>query len=365
MWAYQHMVSGGGRRRAGAFTLIELLTVIFIVSLLIAILIPAVNSARNQAKQTSTAGTIRAIEVGLAAFKEDNERDFRQTNGYPPSFAHPRIGPSNGGYAFQPHLGEFPFLDPVSQSAPPTVYGAHWLPAMLMGVDQRGYVPRSSVPRADNLRVEPWRWYTPDPLGTGEPLARAPLYIESKSLRLIETQNLPGRRNVDNGSLFPDWEDMKQLPVIADAFDQAILYYAANTYGSDRHMVHDVYDPDNDYGEEGQPVYFHADNAGFTGVSDAPGDIGWNYGGGALGAHKIAESGEDLDAATIDEPANRDTFARYILDEKAYRALGDPPPGNAGLRPVNPKSYLLISAGIDGKYGTTDDVTNFPKVTDR
>ncbi len=41
-------------------------------------------------------------------------------------------------------------------------------------------------------------------------------------------------------------------------------------------------------------------------------------------------------------------------------------PGNvqgldkAQLRPVNADSFLLISAGVDGRYGTNDDITNFP-----
>ena len=46
---------GSGRFRA--FTLIELLTVMFIISLLIGLLIPALNAARNAAKKTATKAT--------------------------------------------------------------------------------------------------------------------------------------------------------------------------------------------------------------------------------------------------------------------------------------------------------------------
>ena len=30
------------------------------------------------------------------------------------------------------------------------------------------------------------------------------------------------------------------------------------------------------------------------------------------------------------------------------------------MLPVNDDSYLLISAGVDWRYGTNDDITNFP-----
>ena len=143
-YARRRAVGGAPRHRrcALAFSLVELLTVIFIISLLIGILIPSLGAARNAAKKSKTNSDIRAIGTAIELFKNDNEREFPHTNGYPPSFAHPPIK----GYSFDAHLGQFPFLEDVSDSNPPVVYGAHWLPAMLMGVDNLGYVKRSSVP---------------------------------------------------------------------------------------------------------------------------------------------------------------------------------------------------------------------------
>ncbi len=64
--------------------------------------------------------------------------------------------------------------------------------------------------------------------------------------------------------------------------------------------------------------------------------------------------------------ASRDTihadlaFYKYIVDKRAY----DPDNPSASLSPIpvphNRDTYLLISAGPDRKYGTRDDVTNFP-----
>ena len=58
---------------------------------LIAILVPAVNAARNSAKNVKTGATLRAIETALEMFKTDNGSAFSATGGYPPSFSHPKI----------------------------------------------------------------------------------------------------------------------------------------------------------------------------------------------------------------------------------------------------------------------------------
>ncbi|MGB2986973.1 MAG: hypothetical protein WBE26_13960 [Phycisphaerae bacterium] len=347
------------RNQATAFSLVELLTVIFIISLLIGILIPSVNSARNAAKRLTTSKTLDSINVGLEMFKNDNGSDFRQTNGYPPSFAHPRIP----GCGFNASVGQFPFLPEK-----PVVYGAHWLPAMLMGVDNLGYVKRSSVPT--DLQETPWCWY-PRPgmeCDMNRPLERMQLYLD-RGVKTIPTERLPGHPPEDLDELFPGWDEdsdskdgMQTLPVIVDAFDQPILYYVASTHGHMSNMLEDVRDPDNDYSggpqQDGTPFFFHQDNIGFTGDKDK-GHPGWNFGNREK-YHAIAESGADLYASQIVAPANRETFARYILDRKLYVSLVGNPDRDAVLRPVKADSYLLISAGPDGRYGTNDDVSNLP-----
>ncbi|MGD2108021.1 MAG: hypothetical protein PVI86_01390 [Phycisphaerae bacterium] len=366
-----------GRRRAhraSAFSLVELLTVVFIISLLIGILIPSINAARTAAKKVATKKTIDAIKVGLELFKNDNGKDFRQTNGYPPSFAHPRIP----GYEFNPHLGEFPFIPEDSDTAPdaPLVYGAHWLPAMLMGVDKLGYVKRSNVPNTeDNLRAKPWRWYLPDPLGKGaegRPLERMDLYLNPDDVSLLRTDRLAGRPPAlddSSSNFFHNWEEMKQLPVIADNFDQPILYYVASTHGNAQNMVSDARSENGEYDsgvqEQGIPYYFHQDNEGFTGTE---GVEGWDF--GSPQEHTIAKSGAALGPAAIVGDAGKDTFARYVIDRSIYLSLahdigeGHLSDANVPLRPVNADSFLLISAGPDGRFGTSDDVSNLPRWPD-
>jgi type II secretory pathway pseudopilin PulG len=337
------------------------LTVVFIISLLIGLLIPGINGARNAAKKATTAKTLSAIQVGLEMFKGDNEAEFRQTNGYPPSFAYPPIP----GFTFQPHLGQFPFSKQAGESGPPRVYGAHWLPAMLIGADAQGYIKRSSVPQKDNLRQEPWRWYTPDPLDTGRSIERQPFYMDPDTLKTTPTNRLPGR---ENRELFPNWSDddpegMQTLPVIVDSFGQPVLYYVAQAHGKPTNLVADLHRERHDYDagpqEEGIPFYFHQDNIGFTGSTEL-GMSGWVFGDRDRD-HPIADSGAKLTAVDLREPENRNTFARYILDRKVYKtSVEQDPTVNTPLRPVNADTYLLITAGPDGYFGTGDDVTNMP-----
>ncbi|UCE59610.1 MAG: prepilin-type N-terminal cleavage/methylation domain-containing protein [Phycisphaerales bacterium] len=340
------------RTRRTGFTLIELLTVMFIISLLIGLLIPAMNRARDAAKKSATVSLFHALDVGLSTFKNDHESSFPRTHGYPPSFAHPPIP----GVDFKPHEGEFPFLEEK-----PVVTGAHWLPAMLIGVDRLGYVKRQSIPKKGDIRKEPWKWYEPDPLGPGTFLDRMPFYIDPGGTKTLRTDRIPGVRNSE---IFKeDWEEIKHLPVIVDSWDQPVLYYAAQANGRTSNIVGDERDEKNEYEggpqKTGPPTYFHQDNLPFTGRSAEDDGIGWDFG---EGAHAIAESGADLSATNIVLEENRETFARFLVDRKQYQSLllaEEPIPPTAPLKVVNPDTYLLISAGVDGRFGTNDDITNF------
>ena len=351
-------------RRARGFSLVELLTVMFIISLLIGLLIPSLNAARNVAKKTATSAALASLTTALDMFRNDNERGFSQTNGYPPSFAHPRMVASGGDDLFEPYLGECPFLD---QSTKPVITGAHWLPAMLMGFDQQGYIKRSTVPKKNDLRDEPWNWYTPDPLDTGRALDRVGFYADPGSLKTVLTGRLAGKSNDDLfGGQTTFRDHIENLPVIIDHFGQPILYYVANANGKTTNLVEEKRDQDNVYtgptDKPGPPFYFHQDNEAFTGNEMMR---GWDFDG----EHPIAFAGEEFNADELTDPTNDDarrSFARFIIDRTLLRSLEAKRDNDetilttTPLRPVNPDSYLLISAGVDGRYGTSDDVTNFP-----
>ncbi len=53
------------------FTLVELLTVIAVISILIGIVMPAVNTARTRAFSSKTAGSIAALELAFSMYDAD------------------------------------------------------------------------------------------------------------------------------------------------------------------------------------------------------------------------------------------------------------------------------------------------------
>lgn len=368
-----------GRKSRGAFTLVELLTVVFIISLLISILIPSLGAARNAAKRSVSAKTIQTVGDALEMFHNDNAADFPQTNGYPPSFAHPSIP----GLNLKPHLGQFPFLQDYKPVA-----GAHWLPAMLMGVDQQGYIKRSSVPSTDDLRTKPEKWYTPNPTNANPPkqLERAPFYLDPSTTPTLRTKDLPGSPSdvliaEYNWGAPSDSSPYWKLLTIVDGFDYPILYYAANKGGRPTNMVAAKRVENNDYSggvdsnEAGVPYYVHEDNAAFTGRDedndpDGPGGAppavkGWDFNGN----HVLGFPGEKLTAVQLYDHDSHDdrSFARWIMDRSLFRDLRKSPtapPVETSLRPVNADKYLLISPGTDGRYGTRDDVSNMPPFFD-
>jgi len=120
---YRAAIVNGNRRKA-AFTLVELLVVISIIGILVGLLLPAVNAAREAGRRAACANNIR--QIALAATQYETSQ---------------RLYPTNWGVVPAGHAG---ISGTPGTSGTPTqgtglaAVGASWLAAVLPNIEQKG-----------------------------------------------------------------------------------------------------------------------------------------------------------------------------------------------------------------------------------
>ncbi|UCC22500.1 MAG: prepilin-type N-terminal cleavage/methylation domain-containing protein [Planctomycetota bacterium] len=306
---------GGGRFVKGitvkckktGFTIVELMTAVAIIAMLIAILIPALAMVRKVAKETQQKAQFATIGLALTAFKGDY-------GDYPPSDI---------------RLYRMGFYS-----------GAQKLAEAMVGQDLLGF-HKDSIFRSD-LRVDlpgesGYELY-PDDLdptredGRENLDARMGPYLELKTaraFRLGDTSEHDGlfdaTRLLDEDTyVLCDVFGVKKVTLAEGETAKAgtpILYYRANT--SSKTMT---------TGQPEERIYSGLDNMELI----------------ALG--KLPEPDPDDQHKLYEE---RDLFYSEdygIIDQRVEIST---------RWPHRPDSYILISAGADGEYGTSDDIFNF------
>ena len=284
------------------FTVIELLTVLVIIAILTSILMPTVKMVRNMAKETKVSAQLGAIGMGLAAFRND--------------------------------YGDYP---PSDSLADPAYTGAQMLCEALFGWDLMGFHPDSAWRQngfdIDGLNLT----YDPDRTRGDDTLyERKDRYLEIEQSNVYRLGDIFDNTGAD---LDPD------TYVICDSFGvknctypdtkktfkigTPILYYKANPSSKSIDNTYAYY----------ERIYNAVDNFPLV-------DLGRLTSDGTAGdAHQTSDS---TPIPFLSAPYNY-FYEDYILDPKiTYNNW-----------PYRSDSYLLISAGVDGIYGTEDDITNF------
>lgn len=286
------------------FTIIELLTIMSIIVIIIGVLLPALNMIMWYAKYTTQKNQFRNIDTGLQAFEID--------------------------------YGEYPDSSALDDT------GAQYCGAMkfaeaMEGQDGLGFNPDSKF-TADDGSGQTELYPRPAPALPFPPwyddnLKKRKDYMEAKDVQLCSLDNLyasaSGFTKTDKVALLCDVYKRSELRNSNKTkLGMPILYYKADT----SKLMHDVANPD-DTGN----IYNYKDNDALLALG-----VPWN--------------------PTVTHPLHQDALGGPI-GQVFYQKILD----NSALpiqRPHNKNSYILISAGGDGIYGTsgnlkTRDVFNF------
>lgn len=300
------------KREKTGFTLVELLTVLAIVAMLVGLLIPSLTLVRNTAKEAKQKAQLTEIGLALIAFRNDY-------GDYPPSYW---------------------MLPPGSPGAPgPGDYcGAQKLAEALLGRDLLGFHPKSTWSATDLT------WY-PDPATTPPAVFEANLrerkgpYLELATTNAFKLGGLytgplgTGPLNA-NTFVICDSFGVKKVTIAPGETAKAgtpILYYRANTASK-------TIEPPANFN---QRIYNARDNVPLTTQLNSIVD--------STAAHPL---GLFIGG---DYPVFYN--ARYNYGVGIGYGIRDPKVPTPW--PYRPDSYLLISAGMDGLYGTQDDICNF------
>jgi type II secretory pathway pseudopilin PulG len=279
-----------------AFTIVELLTVMSIIIILMGLLAPAMNRVRRYARMVSQKNQFHSIEIALEMFRAEFD-------GFPDSGSLDGSTPAGG----------VPYC------------GAMKLAEAMMGQDLLGFHPDSRFRRDGTIDGTPaTQLYPQTPLPVNLKARKEP-YLPLENANAHQLKNIFSTFAPFDGDRF----------VLCDVYTRAtnlstgkrigmpILYYKANT-SNIRHDPTDLPILGDDKGQ----IYNYLDNNQLVGLGKP-----WDPGGVA---HTLFSD------ATKFYTSTRNAKIPTMI-QRPYRA----------------DSYILISAGFDGEYGTPDDVFNF------
>jgi prepilin-type N-terminal cleavage/methylation domain-containing protein len=309
------------KERRYGFTIIELMTVLLIIGLIISVLVPGINIAKRHAKEVAQHAQLYSIKSSLEMFYNDYDN-------YPPS---ERTG-----------------------SPPEYTCGAQKLAEALVGCDLQGYDPVSNFDLV-NTDNNPNAYAIAGKNGAtqqdeDQSLARrmGPYLQIDERTRAVDLERLFGVGGT--GDLYPGGNPAnKEIgPVLCDIYIKKKVALDPATPG--------------DTVTVGAPLlYYKSSRSSHKFDTNLPNGNIYN-----------SEDNQNLiDLGNLRLPlaqrSNSDHHFGTEYEEGGKRGMGifydaiTNPAIKVGIRPYNPQTYIIISAGHDGIYGTRDDIANFGK----
>jgi len=280
-----------------AYTIIELLTVMSIIVILIGLLVPAMNKVRIYASKVQQKAQFHSIEVAMELFEAEHE-------GKPNSDAQD--------------------IDSANYC------GAMKLCEAMMGQDLLGFHPES-VFRESGLNINGDDLYPP--AGTITPAERR------MNLKARKGPYLP----LDNANAYP----------IQDLYSNYATYYDVNDF-----VLCDVYKrvTNRRTGKKvGMPIlYYKADTTKDGHDVSVGGYLSTDNIYSYLDNDQLVLLGMPWASTLVHPMASTGFPGPDIFYEKTWNRKV-----TTMNRPYKADSYILLSAGYDGEYGTADDIFNF------
>jgi prepilin-type N-terminal cleavage/methylation domain-containing protein len=311
-----------------AFTIIELLTSLVIIALLLTLLLPSIAMIRRMAKETAQKAQFSTIDMALDAFKQD--------------------------------YGDYPSSNTLEGDGivPPSRFycGTQKLTEALLGWDLMGFDP-NSVWRRDGRTgtLIPGGPDSYDPLrvrGNATLYERRGPYLEVAKTSVFRLGMSVGKED----GLY----DLSRNP---NPFDATLQNYVICDVFGVKKITFIKPGPNGEtiVTTAGSPILYYKANTSYKAID-------CNVAGALKSIYNLNDNIQLLNLGILPkpDPVNRShqlikpgTSGRYfcdpqykIIDEKVYSATGQ-------MWPHRPDSYLLISAGMDHEFGTSDDILNF------
>jgi len=290
-------------RKRRAFTIVELLTVMSIIVILIGLMVPALNKVRRYARDVQQKAQFNAINAAVELF--NNEFD-----GYPPSSALDGMG--------QPYCGAMKLCE------------------ALVGQDLLGFHSNSAFRRDGMDATGKFLLYPPNIDGLTPALRENNLIARKGPFLQAENANAYRLQDIYGTTVGP------YLPttfVLCDVYARQmrtgqktgmpVLYYRADTANSYHDPnVASAMSPTDSRGN----IYSYWDNHALVQLGKP-----WQSSGQSAGVsanHKMVDP------------------IRFYRNTQSTQIT-------TTTRPFRSDTFILISAGWDGEYGTADDICNF------